>query len=439
MLHPPAIFILSFLLLRTAIAEDQVSLKNQDLLIGEITALKDGLIELKTPHSKTPLKIRSQNLLKLNFHTNSPGELPKDSQILKLHNGDHFPGQITQLSETHLHFKTWFAGTLTIPRPLINSLHFGVTPQKIISQGPKRMSDWTQDQAAGWTLRKGRLSSSKNTFIGKNLHLPENFIFAADIAWRNTPNLRIHICSEQLRPKNKKTDDSYLIAITRSGIEVKRIEPSSGPTPSYHTLITHVSNFGASLSKNIHLELRVNRKKHTLHLYLNGHEIEQGVDPNAPPIGTHVLFESLDNTNGNNLISEITIKEWDSTTQLLHREARKSDDSDTLAVAEGDRFSGTITHFDSNSSSPYFTVRSPLSSVPIKIPLIHCSVIYFAKNPENPSSNKHYQLNLHTGGKLSFSDITLGKVKLEGAHPWLGNLKVNRRAMSSIRKDNSQN
>ena len=445
--------LLALLLPSSSTADDQITLENNDLYFGEVLALKNGFIELKTPHSETPLKIINQNLSTLSFEENDAGELPVNSQILTLHNTDHFPGEIIKLSDTHLTFQTWFAGDLEIPRKLIDSIHFGVTPQRTTFQGPKRLSDWTQDSSGGWTLRKGTLTSSKPTFIGKNLNLPENFIFAAQIAWKNSPNLRIHICSNQLQPLDKKPSDSYLISITRSGIEVKRVMPEDSSGPTYRTLISHTINLQSIASKNIQLELRANRKDRSLQLYLDGNELEQGLDPSDPPLGTHVLFESLSTTRSSTLISKIIVQEWDSSTQRLHREPREADQLDTLSVAEGDRFSGRITSYDPHSPDLPFTVKSPLSEDPIRIPLAHCSVIYFTKEPQNsqtpqdPSESKKlakrqtakqteppYRLHLHTGGQLTLSQIQLGETTLKASHPSLGQLQIKRNVMKSINK-----
>ncbi len=423
-----------FALFSTALAEDQITLENKDLFMGKVVALKDGLIEFKSPHSDTPLKILNKDLLQLNFEGTDTGELPKNSQVLSLRNGDHFPGQITSLTDTHLGFDTWFAGTIEVPRTLVNSVHFGMTPQKTISQGPKNISDWTQDNSGGWTLSKGSLVSSKATFIGRNLNLPENFIFGVNIAWKTSPNLRIHICSDQLQPIEKKTGNSYLISVNSSGIDVKRVMPKGSPGPAYRTLITHSTKLASSPSKSVRLELRANRKDRTLQLYLDGNELELGIDPSDPPSGTHILFESLNSTRGNTIIRELIVQEWDTSTPLLRLEPREADDLDTLSVDEGDRYSGKIIGYDPDSPDLLFTVKSPLSPDPIQIPLAHCSVMYFAKGPDEAPAKGQYRLDLRTGGQLTLSNIRLGKETLDASHPWLGDLKVSRRIMSSISK-----
>lgn len=413
-------------------AEDQISLKNKDLFVGKVVALKDGLIEFTTTHSASPLKILNKDLVQLNFSETDTGELPKNSQILNLRNGDNFPGNVVSLSETHLGFETWFAGTIAVPRTMVESVHFGVTPQRTISSGPKNIQDWAQANDGGWTLRDGTMSSSRSSIIGKNLDLPESFIFRATIGWNKTPNMRIHLCSDQLKPIDKKTSNSYMIAINTGGIEVKRVMPKDAPGPEYRTLITHLTKLQELGDKKIRLELRANRKTRTLQLYLNGIELERGLDPAEPPTGTHVLFESLSTARGSTLISNLVIQEWDSATQVQRLEPRAADDNDTLSVDDGDRFSGKIIGYD--AAAPSFTVKSPLSPDPIRIPIENCSVMYFAIGENIPPSQGQYQLDLRTSGQLTLSGIRLGKDQLHATHPWLGELQINRRIMRSISK-----
>ena len=43
-------------------------------------------------------------------------------------------------------------------------------------------------------------------------------------------------------------------------------------------------------------------------------------------------------------------------------------------------------------------------------------------------------LDLRPGGNLTLSGIQLGKEKLTATHPWLGEIRIDRRIMSSISK-----
>jgi len=423
----------------TAQADDQISLKNGDLFFGKVIALQGGLIELQTPHSEAPLKILNKDLIKLNFSAShsakeTPDELPKNSQELYLRNGDSIPGEVVGLNKTHLSFQTWFAGLLEIPRDQIDSVFFGVTPQRTIFRGPIGIEGWSQENNGQWRYENGALTSRDKGFIGRDLKLPKNFIFGADISWESSPNIRIHLCTDEAKPKTDGTGNSYLLNLNSGGVQVRRVMPAGTNGPKFKTLITSTRAPGNKGSNTCQLELRVDRETRILQLYLNGEKLGQGIDPTDSPEGSALLFESMSSVGSDNSISNIFLHEWDTTTQLLRREPRAEDELDTLSVDDGDRFSGRILSYSPADPTKPFTVQTPLSPNPITIPLENCAVMYFTKGTNTPKSKGQYYLALRTGGKLSLSGIQLGADKLKANHPWLGELEIDRVVMLSISK-----
>ena len=420
-------------------ANDQVSLKNGDLFFGKVIALTGGLIELQTPHSESPLKIVNEDLIRLNFsganaESKAIEELPKNSQELFLRNGDSIPGEVVGLTSTHLSFQTWFTGLLEIPREQIDSVFFGVTPQRNVFRGPVGIEGWSQGNNGRWRYEDGTLTSRDKGFIGRDLQLPKNFIFSTEISWESSPNIRIHLCTEDPEPQDDGTSNSYLLNLNSGGIQVKRVMPAGARGPKFQTLITSSQNLQNMSSKSCQIELRVDRTTKILQLYLDGEKLGQGVDPTESPEGSSLLLESLSSGSSDNNVSNIMVHEWDTTTQLLRREPRAEDELDTLSVDDGDRFSGEIISYDPTLPTKPFTVKTPLSPDPITIPLENCAVMYFTKGENSRKSTGQYNLALRTGGKLTLSGIQLGAEKLKANHPWLGKLEIDRRVMQSISK-----
>jgi hypothetical protein len=420
-------------------ANDQVSLKNGDLFFGKVIALTGGLIELQTPHSESPLKIVNEDLIRLNFsganaESKATEELPKNSQELFLRNGDSIPGEVVGLTSTHLSFQTWFTGLLEIPREQIDSVFFGVTPQRNVFRGPVGIEGWSQGNNGRWRYEDGTLTSRDKGFIGRDLQLPKNFIFSTEISWESSPNIRIHLCTEDPEPQDDGTSNSYLLNLNSGGIQVKRVMPAGARGPKFQTLITSSQNLQNMSSKSCQIELRVDRTKKILQLYLDGEKLGQGVDPTESPEGSSLLLESLSSGSSDNNVSNIMVHEWDTTTQLLRREPRAEDELDTLSVDDGDRFSGKIISYDPTLPTKPFTVKTPLSPDPISIPLENCAVMYFTKGENSRKSTGQYNLALRTGGKLTLSGIQLGAEKLKANHPWLGKLEIDRRVMQAISK-----
>ncbi|MEJ6581229.1 MAG: hypothetical protein QNL33_01460 [Akkermansiaceae bacterium] len=420
------------------LATDLVTLKSGDVFTGEVMALSDGIITLDSPHSDTPLKVRNENLQRLKFGETSTDELPKNSQVLNLRNGDTMPGQIVGLSDTHVSFQTWFAGQLEIPRNQIESLFFGVTTQTTIYRGPKDLVDWDQGNESRWEFDEGRLRSRDRGTIGKDFKLPANFIFSTRFTWINSPNLSIHLCSDSITSAGEAGSNSYLLYANSQGIQIRRVTPQENGRPQYKTLITYDAPLRDIKEQSVEIEVRIDRSGRMLQLSINGEALAPGFDPEAPPTGTHIVFESLSSGRRDIQIEDIHIQEWDTKTQRFRAEPRADEKSDTLTVDDGDRFSGKIVSYDPTSEDKGFVVTSPQSQQPITIPQENCSVMYFSKQESTPESKGEYRLDLRSGGGLTLSEIKLGAQNLEANHPWLGQMTLDRRIMSSISKGQTQ-
>ena len=85
----------------SASAQDVVTLKNKDTFLGKVIELKDGIIELTSPHSESPLLIPNDNLKNIQLTSDGNTELPKNTQKVTLRNGDNFPGELITLDDTN--------------------------------------------------------------------------------------------------------------------------------------------------------------------------------------------------------------------------------------------------------------------------------------------------------------------------------------------------
>lgn len=413
-------------------AEDLVTLSTGDVFTGEVEALADGIITLRSPHSETPFRVRNANLQRLIFRNTDTSDLPKDSQMINLRNGDTFPGELTSLDGTNLTFRTWFAGELELPRTQVQSLFFGVTPQRSLYLGPQSLSEWDQGKERLWEFHEDRLRSTDRGTIGRNFDLPGNFIFNFRFSWQNTPNLRVHLCTDSVTQPGETKYNGYLVSVNNQGVTVKRVNPDAKGNSQYQDLAAYPLQLRDHQSQSIQIELRIDRDNRMFRLAVDGVEVAPGFDPAPPPRGGHIAFESHSSGRRDVQISEIQLQEWDTKTQRFRSEARTNEQTDTLTVDDGDRFGGEILSYDPASEEKTFVVKSPQSDEPISIPLQNCSVMFFTKPEGIPDSQGEYRLDLRSGGSLTLSAIKLKDQFLEATHPWLGKMTVDRRIMSSI-------
>ena len=436
------IFKTPFTMLRISIAAslclcatgtDLVTLENGDLFEGNVVGLSDNTISLTSPHSSSPLKIVGENLRHIQFDNGDLTKNPTHSQLIHLKNGDSLPGQVTALDDSTLTFDTWFAGALRISRKHVDSVYFGVTPQKVTFQGPTGTDGWDIDDDE-WSFFNSTLGSNKRGSIGRNLTLPEDFIFSTTVNWNNSPQLQIFLCTEDTTIDPDRGTNNYLINFNTSGLEVRRQLSKEEKGSRYHSLIStklNLNNFKSG-KKEITVELRVNRREGEVHLYLDGEYIKHGVDPKPPPTGQCVIFNSNSSNRRDLSLKNIILKEWDTVTQNLRREARVDEKSDTIATNDGDRYCGVVSNLNLIEEQKNFTVNVPLLENPLSIPLDQCVVLYFSDNDDALVNRPPFKLSMHSGGSLSLSEVSLGSNSLEASHPALGNLKLDRRILSEI-------
>ncbi|MDA7887848.1 hypothetical protein N9A86_00510 [Akkermansiaceae bacterium] len=427
-------FLTASWLVLNASATDLVTLNNGDLFKGEVLGLADDTIQLSSPHSSEPLQIVSEKLRHIRFDDRDLSGNPTHSQLINLKNGDSLPGQITGLSDTTLSFNTWFAGPLEIARKDVDSVFFGVTPQKLLYEGPKSIESWEQDNNK-WRYMDGTLRAIESGPIGLDFALPEDFILTTTVGWSNSPKMKIHLCSDTTSTDQELASNNYVLTISTSGLELERqLSKEEEADTRYYSLISSKQNFNDFKSghKTITVELRVNRREGIIHLYLDGEYIKQGIDPKTPPTGRSVIYECLSAGRSGLYIKDIQMKEWDTVTHNLRRESRADEKDDTLATGDGDRFSGSVTDFQLVDDLEYFHVSSPLLSEPLAVPVDRCSVLYFSAEEKQEPKRPPFKLAMIAKGSLSLSEVTLSNDALEAAHPALGKLKLDRRILSEI-------
>ena len=421
---------LTLLAVAPLVAEDQVMLKNGDHFSGTVVGLSAGFVKLQSPHSTTPLEVKSQELQNLSFKEIPTSELPVDGHQLNLRNGDIIPGKVTGLDKDTLQLETWFAGPLSIPRTQVNSLFYGVAPQRLLYQGPASREEWDTNEE--WEFRNDSLSSNSKSSISRDLELPPSFIFRFHLRWASTPNLRIYFCTDA--DTGQENENGYYLSFTSRGADLYRTLPPEEEGKPIQQL-----NLGSSSKRSrdfqnrqANVELRVDRVSRRIYLYLDDRLQGSFFDPHPAPSGTKIIFDSLTSVRRQVTISSIKLRQWDAITQRLRLEPRQDEKNDTLTTDDGDRYSGQIIKRVTTGDSSSFQVKSPLLPQAIQIPEPRASILYFKKGDLPKASEASFLLSLASGGRLKLSDIQLSSDKLSGTHPWLGKLTLDRRIVSEI-------
>ena len=417
-----------------AFAGDLITLNNGDHFTGKISGLSDGVIELISPHSETPLSIMSEELRELSFEPAPAGDTKNHRHLVNLRNGDSIPGDVSALDDQKLTLHTWYAGDLAISRSLIQSVFFEAAPQRLIYEGPDAITNWQQDD--NWRTNDDSFSSNGRGSLSRDLELPEDFIVSFDLAWKSTPSFRFHFCTESNIGSDNK--DGFYLSLTSQGFVLNRMIPDDGSgKPRIQGLSGPNIRADEFKGNRVIVELRVARSQKVTYLYLNGNYAGQYTDPGADsPSGNRLIFESRNSTRRQYAVRSIEVREWDAVTRRLNREKQLEEESDTLATDEGDLFTGQIHSRKVVDDRAVYQMKIPLSDRPVMIPENRCSVLYFTEAEVTDPVASPYELALATGGSLSLSGITLGKKEMTAKHPWLGELTLDRRILREMKNSN---
>ncbi len=408
-------------------AEDRISLNDGSSLRGTVRAIEgDQKIVLDSTFSSGPIELKASALRSISFDVQA-GKHPSDPELLRLINGDVIPGSLLVLDDRSVQFRTWYADNLIIKRTHVRSIDFGVTPQKLVYSGPKPLSEWIDND--DWEWEDGKLTCNTSGTIAAEKVLPRQFILRFRLEWESGPNFRIYFCDDFL--KRTGNADRYYFEVNSMGSQLKRQTTKGGRR--WHTLAQSHRRPQEFRGRGVDVELRVDRDRRQIYVYLNGEKLQRTPDPiDTFPTGTGIMLQSQAGGDLKNIITRLEIHEWDATTELRRDEGHDDPDTDGLVDIEGQHLSGSALRLEENDEQSHVVFESPFNDNPLKVSTTRISSLYFKHPPNAPDGKAPIHFDLHGGGTLQFSNLTLKNRVLEATHPLLGKLTLDRSALKRL-------
>lgn len=408
---------------------DELTLANGDTLSGtaqEVTA--DGRLTFECPNMLTPLVVRSSALGTLRFEFSPPSDIPQSERV-ELHNGDVLPGEILALDDETLEIRTWACGDLLVPRTAISSVHFGVAPHDLVFQGPGKESGWQDND--NWVFRGGTASSSSRGTVARPDLLPRQFILRFQLDWETNPNFRFYFCDDLLERSGES--DRYYFEVNTNGLQLKRQAANS--KRNWYPLWTSDRRPPSFPDQSVEIELRVDRDSRLIYIYVEGESEGRQHDPiGTIPTGSGIMLESIAGGEMKNILSSLEIYEWDAVSQIHRTEGHKNPDADAIVTGESERYEGSGQTLQGTGNDRSLLIKSPHSDEPVRIPFDALSVLYFRKPPEEAreAGSARFRIKLAALGSLSLTKPRLTPEHLSLTHPLLGEIVVRRDALMSL-------
>ena len=427
---------LPFLLGGPAHADDLTLADGNARLSGTVRSIHpDGIVELASPLSPEPLRLRNGSVSKVEFSAKPAAAEPPDA-VVELANGDLLPATIEGLDASALTITSPDAGRIKIPRAALSSIQLGVRDHKLVYSGPKNLEEWSgiDGPLKNLAFDDGRLVANGQAAAARKINLPRNFILRFTLAWqaRQMPNFQVYF-ADPLKPRGEPSD-RYYVQFGGAGLEIKR-EASEGKRYNSIALLNRTPNLYPD--RELKVELHVNRATSRIRLFLNDEPEGTWEDPiPAIPSGDGIAIV-CNASNGNPQdIRNVQVLELDDS-RVRHRAEDRGDAAqDSLISREDDRWGGSLTEIRGSDSGPVFVFKSDFQAEPLEIPAAHVSTIFFAKPAgavANPADAPHL-LRLRDDGGLKVISCHFDGDSVTASHPLLGEIRLVRSGIISLER-----
>jgi len=280
---------------------------NQDQLPGDVTAIEKDQIRWSSPHLESPVPFHMNQVLEINQTPTVPDINANCEAVVSLTNGDSLRGQLTAVTDQVIELDTWYAGKLSLKRPMVEGVKIVDRP-KLIFQGPDGLDGWKRMDETSWTFESGRFKSSGPGQIARDVKLPAVSRIGFDLTWRSQLRARIIVCSDDINTKDPS--NAYDLIIQRKYVYLRKRWNNNGNAGT-NILGQTVNVPEFSENEKARIELCVDRKKGIFNFIVDGRSVavwnDNDFKEGAMGGGLHFVAEESTPLT----ISRIEVSEWD--------------------------------------------------------------------------------------------------------------------------------
>lgn len=428
-----------FLALVSPLAGDVVTLADgASRLTGDVRSIDaQGVVELASPLSPGPLRLRGEALEKVAFGGDRAEAVEPPGALVELAGGDLLPVNIEGMDERLLTVDSPDAGRLQIPREHVASMQLGVRRLRAVYAGPRALEEWTgaPGDPRNWAFEDGALVAKGPATAAAKFPLPRKFILRFTLSWeaREAPNFQCSF-ADPLQGKGKARDRYYL-QFNGAGLEIKR-EASQGGRYSSIAQLNRAP--GLYPERRLQVELRVDRTDSRVRLFLNGEPEGEFIDHVArPPSGSGVVFV-CNSPGGGMAIRDISIEEFDDARARHHSEERGDPARDALISREDDRWGGRLLGIrrTGEGGGAVFRFKSDFQEAPLEVPEEEVSTVFLAPAATRAADGgaHSFVLRLRGEGSLRVSSCRFDGAVVNAVHPLLGPVALRSEGVVSLER-----
>lgn len=282
---------------------------NQDILPGGVAAIEKDLIRWNSPQLEAPAPFLMNQVLEINQTPVVPGIDEVGSEaVVTLTNGDSLRGQLAAVSDSAIEIDTWYAGRLSLRRPMVEGVRIVDRP-KLIFRGPEAIDGWKRlDDDKSWSFEYGRFRSHGAGQIARDVKIPAVSRTGFDLSWRGQLRARIIFCSDDVN--TKEPSNAYDLIIQRKYVYLRKRWNSNGNSGT-NIIGQNLNVPEFSENEKARVELCIDRKKGLFNLIVDGRSVavlnDQDFKEGAMGGGLHFVADESSPLT----LSRIEVSEWD--------------------------------------------------------------------------------------------------------------------------------
>jgi hypothetical protein len=344
------------------------------------------------PEARNPINFRPANVDFIRFaHAQSVTLSP--TCHLWFGNGDDLYGSITSLDDQRVGFRTWFGGSMDIPRAAVRAITFLSSHYSVVYEGPYDEGGWVviNNSPKSWTFHDGAFIGAGPGTLGRDLNLTNSATVEFDLAWTGPFALEVGIYCDVM-DRMEVNGGSCVVDFSPRQVNLRQIQNMGVPFN-----LTGVPLPGGEGKSRMHVAIECDKAEGTASVFINHELAKTWKDCNFQGGGTGVLFLQPNMFASATLkLSHLKVSQWEGRSEP--ETFAPATNSDTIHFVNHDRAAGIISSIKDGQA------QLNLAGTVLEVPLARVTQIEFAAAKAPPESAGAWQVRAHFpgGGSVSF-------------------------------------
>jgi hypothetical protein len=369
-----------------------------------------------------------------------------------LANGDKLAGDLVSLDTNGLILKTWYAGTLTLPRSCIQSVATLFQPTEVVYEGPTSVEGWTlgggagrqmifdngmvlgaafagavqvdgdarvnPDQAA-WQYKQGAFEASSPGSIGRDVKLPPISNLEFELQCQGYPQFAVQFYADNLA--REYGGNAYMMQFSQRTLYLRHYS-----RPGSSTMVGNTQTAFSPGQNKVRISIRTHRAQKTIALFMDDVLVNRWTDNREMGgEGTGIMFMQQGNVPVR--ISNIRVTEWDGRLDETEAATTAAKD-DFLTLRNQDKITGQLLAIREGK------VEFKAAFTQVSVPLERVGAVSLASGrtkAAEPGPDTTV-LQFRDFGRLALKVESWKEQQVEGTSPLFGPVKLNPAAFKQL-------